>query len=432
MPLKRVLVVGTTSDYIELLRKAVPGQLLFVTAHDIRKKALEPCPSAGEEVLCDLSDPAGVLKQLGQHLKDHDMVLTGVTCFDCESMELAARIAEAMSLSYPSLEGIQNCRNKSRSKELWMKNGVPCPSWRLVKSREEVSDFYEKAESSCVLKPVDGSGSERVFHAHNLDQCLSAYEAVCEGRPSPVCLMEEYIQGTEYSCDFIVDHNRVDLIRLTRKIHAPGHVFGTIMAYDMIDVLPENISHKYFLTLLGKAARALSINRAICMVDFIAQGDDLRFLEIAPRPGGDCLPWLIRCSLGIDMLKLAVDFAKSRSFAFKKPLNGSPHVGLRIHASKSGILKSMDTSRVQADPRVKEVLEKHRRGHKIVLPPADYDSWNMGHIIFKPVGIVSREAQCRELLSLVSVEIEHDTPHKPRPLSTANKRHGSKTHSFAR
>lgn len=432
MSLKRVLVVGTTSDYIELLRQVNPGQLLFVTAHDSRKLALEPCPAPDEEILCDLSDPEMVLGQLRQHIKNHGLSLSGITCFDCESMELTARIAEAMSLAYPALEGIQNCRNKSRSKELWMANNVPCPRYRRVQSRDDVADFFQVVASPCVFKPVDGSGSERVFRANTLSECLLAYDAVCDGRHSPIALMEEYVQGTEYSCDFIIDHGRVDLIRLTRKIHAKGSVFGTIMAYDMIDFLPENISRKYFLTLLGNAAQALSVKRAICMVDFIIQGDDIRFLELAPRPGGDCLPWLIRWSLGIDMLKLAVDFAKNRAFAFKKPQHDSPHVGLRLHAGKAGVLRSMDTSRVLEDPRVKEVLEKHTRGHKISLPPKDYDSWNLGHIIFKPVGIVSHEAQCRELLSLVSIEIDHDTSHKPRPLSKTHKRHGSKALPFAR
>ena len=39
---------------------------------------------------------------------------------------------------------------------------------------------------------------------------------------------------------------------------------------------------------LKSAAQAVGLTRALCMVDFILQANELVFLEIAPRPGGDC------------------------------------------------------------------------------------------------------------------------------------------------
>lgn len=414
----RVLVVATTSDYIELLRKAAPGQLLFLTAHTVRREAVEPTPTKDEEILCDPTAPEIAIIQLKQHLRSHKLSLKGITCFDCESMDLAARIGQVMNLPYPSPQSIRDCRDKSSTKELWRANGVPCPRFERVSSPGQVVDFFKQVSAPCVLKPVDGSGSERVFCCRTVAECEQAYATIRAHQFSPVVMMEEFAAGQEYSCDFMVDGDRVELIRMTRKIHAPGHVFGTIMAYELIDFLSENISRNYFMKILGDAARSLGLTRAICMVDFIVSGNGLSFLELAPRPGGDCLPWLIRRSMDLDMLKLAVDFAGNPGFEFRKPQRITPHVGLRIHAGKSGKLKMVDPSRVQSDDRVVDVLLKHRAGHRIALPPDDYDSWNLGHIIFKPFGLVSREEQCRELLSFLRVEIEHDTSSPTQRLTT--------------
>ena len=46
----QVLVVGTTSDYIEWIRKVRPGQALFLTEPKVRQNATEPCPDDGEEI----------------------------------------------------------------------------------------------------------------------------------------------------------------------------------------------------------------------------------------------------------------------------------------------------------------------------------------------------------------------------------------------
>lgn len=405
----RVLVVATTADYIALLDAAAPGRLLFLTDHTIRRDASEPAP--GAEVLCDPDCPDTAIIRLKQHLCTQGLALSGIVCFDCESMDLAARIAQVMGLVYPSPRSIRACRDKSQTAALWQAHQVPCPRSETVQSPMEVRAFFEKAKGPCVLKPVDGSGSEHVFRCATEAEGRRALALITSAPQSHGVLMQDFIEGTEYSCDFIVDGERVELIRMARKIHEPDAPFGTIMAYELIEWLPEAIDRRDFMDLLGRAARSLGITRAICMVDFLVNDGKLSFLELAPRPGGDCLPWLIRRCLDLDMLTLAVSVAERGIDAFVRPPRFSAHVGLRIHADRAGTLKRIDLSRLTNDPRVIDVLIKHPAGHTIVLPPDDYDSWNLGHIIFKPAGPDDRARQCRELLSLLNIETDHDTSH---------------------
>ena len=76
--LAKVLVVGTTSDYIQWIRRCCPGRALFLTDPQIRKQALEPGPSAEEEILCNLADYKLAEKALKNHLKRFDLHLDGI------------------------------------------------------------------------------------------------------------------------------------------------------------------------------------------------------------------------------------------------------------------------------------------------------------------------------------------------------------------
>lgn len=423
MQRQRVLVVATTSDYIDLLRQKYPAKsLLFITAPDVRNKATEDRPQDDEELLCKLDHPEKVIDNLLRHILTYGITLKGIACFDCDSMILAAHIAAEFNLSYPSIDTVLACREKSRTRQLWHANGVQTPKYARVSSAVEAVSFFEESRSHCVLKPIDSSGSERVFRCTTSAECEAAYQIICAPQQSPDIIIETYIDGTEYSCDFIIDskldntgavsHSLVTPIRFTRKIHSPGSVFGTIMAYEVVKFPSGNFVEKKFLSLLAKSAGVLGITRSICMLDFIVTTNDIHLLEMTPRPGGDCLPWLIQHSMNIDILKLALDFAASKEFCFHSSAIAKPLVGLRIHADRPGILDSINTGKVASDPRVREVFIKQKSGHKILLPPEDYDSWNLGHIIFDPYEDIPNKDQCVDLLSLLETKIESPSLYK--------------------
>ena len=69
-------------------------------------------------------------------------------------------------------------------------------------------------------------------------------------------------------------------------------------------------------------------------------------------------------------------------------------------------MKKIDARRLQRDRRVVEIYLTRRPGHQIKMPPEDYDSWLLGHVIFEPDGHSEPEAQCRELIDKLIVEVE--------------------------
>lgn len=415
----RVLVVGTTPDYIDWIRRIDPGRALFLTDPSMRAKAQEPCPPPADEILCDLSEYGQVRKFLQRHLLKEALRLDGVASYDCESMELAAVLAQDFSLPYPSVRAVNNCRNKYLTKTLWTQHDLDTPRVRQIRSATDAVHFMRDMEGPCVLKPPDGSGSELIFRCdsdytcrHNFLQIVVGLQRRRDNRlykslsgEDPVVLAEEFVAGDEYSCDFVIEDDRVEVIRLTRKILFSHGPFGTAMGYLLPGTLPDEISRQDFLQTLHQSARALGLTRAICMLDFMVHQNRIVLLELAPRPGGDCLPYLLRRCRKLDLLTLFLDFCQQRILQFPKSTDSNPCLGLRLHARQGGILKNVDASQLQRDSRVREIHLIRRPGHLIKMPPADYDSWLLGHIIFEPYVDIDPEDQCRDLFEKVIVEV---------------------------
>jgi len=414
-----VLVVGTTADYIDHIRGCRAGQALFLTDPTVRREAREPVPEDGAEILCDLTDPEEAGRRLADHLDRRGLTLAGVACFDDESMDLAARLAQVYGLPYPSLEAVANCRDKFRSKRLWETQGLATPAVRKVASPEDATAFLREAGGPVVLKPIGGSGSELMFLCGSEADCKRHFGTIVEGlvqrrdhrlyRPFAAAgagiLAEALVAGEEYSCDFVLEKGRATVLRLTRKVRFDEDPFGTAKAYSLPEIWPEELKDGQFEAILQRSAGALGIERAVCMLDFFMADGRMNLLEMAPRPGGDCLPPLLRCCCQLDMLQVMLDFACRKPLDHKPPMPHTAMVGLRLHASTEGTLATIDDRELRSDPRVREIHLSRRPGHVIKRPPVDYDAWLLGHVIFVPDTDRDVASQCRELHDRLQIEV---------------------------
>ena len=426
---RRVLVVGTTADYVEIIARRFPQRAIFITDCRERAKASEPPPSAEAELLCDLTKPTQVLAALRKHLDQWRLEPSGVACFDCESMPLAALIALSFGLSYPSAEAVSACRSKYVCKQVWRQAGLPCPDVELVHNASDAVSFLRRIDGPAVLKPLTGSGSELVFLCPTEEACVVAFDTLrfkladhsnrrmyapylCGGRevdPRSVFVIEEFVRGDEYSCDFVVEAERVTILRIARKILDAKQAFGTTLAYVMPAELPTRVSYEDFRGQLRSAAGALGLERAICMLDFVVRDGRAFMIELSPRPGGDCLPHLLLMTCRMDILGCTLDFAEGRDVSLPKPLRGKPLVGVRLFAAHSGEIDQVDSSALREDRRVLECYLKRGPGHQVVLPPGDYESRLLGHVIFEPSESETTEDECFEIASKLRIEMKAPT-----------------------
>ena len=125
-----------------------------------------------------------------------------------------------------------------------------------------------------ILKPLTGSGGELVFRCADHTDCLQAYDtminrlskagenrfylqdSLAPGGLDPIqdVVLEEFIPGQEYSCDFFLENGRLEVIRTAKKIPTEGAQVGTTTAAYVVPAeLPAEIPPTDFPDQLHRA-----------------------------------------------------------------------------------------------------------------------------------------------------------------------------------
>jgi biotin carboxylase len=424
-----VAVVGTTPDYISKLHQQHPGEILFFV--DSRFK--------GHPLLADIPSPALlfvdqanfdlVYEKAAAYLLRGSLPLEGIACFDCESLLLASHLASLLGLQFPSSLSIALARNKFESKQIWFSKGVSSPSAILARELEETMNFFQTHQENVVLKPISGSGSELLFHCKSKKAVNEAVALMEEelprrrrnplfqpfsntfdgGRVDPcgVWVVEEFIPGPEFSCDFILQGGMVQLIRETGKVRATDYPFGSVLAYTFPPRYPEGFRKETLKKTLAEAVGALGFDWGYFMADYILRDGSPVILEVTPRPGGDSIPDLVKAAACHDVLETYLDFVRGKlpSLSKEPPLSPESYACINLFARKEGRVVEIDGSGIASLPGVKGLVFRKSVGDGIVLPPKDYDNRLLGYCIvaLEPAADIRSEALGLESRLRVSI-----------------------------
>jgi hypothetical protein len=424
-----ILVVGTTPDYHVRLYHESAKPLLFLTDRRFRRDpALRDIPPS-RILFASLENHEEALQFLHDFPASGKAGLSGVACFDCESLLLAARLASRLALTFPSREAIARSRNKFEARRTWTAVGISSPYACLCSDMQETLRFFRGHGENIVLKPISGSGSELLFHCAEEDQVRSAVATLeqelplrranplfapfpdpfrgTDIDPSQSWIAEEFVPGQEFSCDFVFNGEGIFLVRETGKVKAEDKPFGSVLAYTFPPLYPETFEQDRLLEILKTAVRSLGFHWGFFMADYIVREGFPVLIELTPRPGGDSIPDLSKIAAGRDTLGLYLDFVTG---AFEPPrpvfMRPESYASINLFAPKEGEILEMDGSGIRSLSHVKKLFFKKGKGDRVILPPRDYDNRLLGYCITALEPGASVVQECRRLEDLLVVTID--------------------------
>jgi len=432
---RAILVVGTTPDYVARLYRGEARPLLFLTderfRHDPRLSEIPPA----DILFASLESHEEALELLLDFPASGKVEVSGVACFDCESLLTAGRLARTLRLPFPSWQAIARSRNKFEARRTWTAMGINSPYACLASDLKETLQFFRSHGEDIVLKPVSGSGSELLYHCTGEDDVGKAV-AILEQElplrrsnplfapfPDPFhghdidpCrswIAEEFVSGEEFSCDFVFQDEEIVLVRETGKAKAADKPFGSVLAYTFPPLYPESFRKERLLEILKTAVRSLGFKWGFFMADYVLREGFPVLIELTPRPGGDSIPDLVLIGAGRNTLGLYLDFVTG---AFKPPgtitLRPESYASINLFAPKEGEILELDGSGIKALSHVKKLFFKKTEGDRVILPPKDYDNRLLGYCIVALEPGTDLVQECRRLEDLLVVSI---TPFSPSP-----------------
>ena len=239
-------------------------------------------------------------------------------------------LADKLGLVGNSLECTRLSTNKYEMRKAFLANGVSVPKFAEVAgASEEEIEKIKDFSMPIIVKPTDRSGSRSINKIENWEEAESgklkeAIEAAVEVSFEKKAIIEEYIDGDEFSAESISYKGKHTLLTVTRKqtTGAPHFIeTGHTQPAGLDSGMLEKIKKEVFAGL-----NSLQITNGASHAEFkITPDGKVKIIEIGARMGGDCIGSdLVKISTGYDFLKMVIDVALGKAPEFiqvSKPQN---------------------------------------------------------------------------------------------------------------
>lgn len=226
-------------------------------------------------------------------------------------------VAENLGLPCNQTKYTEIQTNKYRMREALQSAGIPCPKFILADDsfdRSMIAGF----RFPIIVKPTDRSGSRCVMKLESPEGIESAIAEACAVSFEKKAIIEEYIDGDEYSMETISFQGQHHYLATTMKFTTGApHFIET--GHKQPSGLSEEINDRAKKVVL-KALDALHIENSAGHSEFkVDPNGSIHIIEIGARMGGDCIGSdLVYLSTGIDFMKMVIDVACGIAPVFPK------------------------------------------------------------------------------------------------------------------
>jgi len=318
-----------------------------------------------------------------------------------ETMVSAYEVAEDLHAELNPAAAIRFLADKHAMRELLARGGLSPVSFEAAPTRQEVPDAVHRIGYPAVVKPAALAGSRGVFLWQEA-QDRAAWTALVDqyGYDGPF-LVEEYLQGPEYSVETLSRDGRHQVVGITEKLLGPpplfvevGHVHPAPLPQDRRQAVEELTTE--FLTACG-----YRFGPAHTEVIWTERGP--RIVESQARLGGDRIPRLVELATGLDIEQAIFAALADRP---AEPTEPTATAIVRFFTFPPGRVDEIRGLETAAHlTHVDELSLRLSPGDTV---PAVRDSKSRhGHVIVSGASPEEARTRCAEVLAAIEVVIDN-------------------------
>ena len=322
------------------------------------------------------------------------------------SMNVMGRINDELGLSGISREAAIRATNKHLMREAFEAGNAPSPKSILTESAEDAWNHLQNGfDSDGILKPSRNSGSRgiaKVTRDMPKEDFVKAYDvALNESRDKSV-LIEQFIEGPEFSIEIIVWNSKVNVLTVTDKKTTEAPHFVELGHSQPSCFSAEDVEKLKAAAVAG--VKALGVNNCACHAEAKLMDGKAYLMEIGARLGGDFISTeLTHLSTGIDMVAAAINCALGIEPCLE-PTEEKHGVCIRYFCPKPGKLVNISNTEVLNDERVYLWEIYHKEGD--MIPEVTSSLCRSGHVIVTEKDAPSAIAYAESLLNEVKMVTE--------------------------
>ena len=258
----------------------------------------------------DLKDLVGLEEAARQIMETEG--LNGVFTAGTDFSASVAWVAEKLGLPGLPYYSALNATDKIRMRSYFKQNNVSSPGFIELSQDMEFLNEISSLKFPLVVKPVDSMGARGVKKIKDITELHKAVENALQYSRTDRVIVEEFIEGEEYSIDALVQNGEITIYGL-----AVRHIFFPPYFIEMGHTIPallDSEKQKLIEDEFKKGIKALGINNGAAKGDIIYSENGPVIGEIAARlSGGYMSGWTFPYASGIESTRGAMEIAMGLS-----------------------------------------------------------------------------------------------------------------------
>ena len=320
--MKNIAIIGASYLQLPLINKA--KQLGYIT-HVFAWKAND----VGEKE-ADFFYPISIVEKEKILEKCREIEIDAISSIGSDLAIITVNyVAQNMGLLSNDLECTNKSTNKNLMRKCFAENNDPSPKSLLVESTD---DIKEDISFPIIVKPLDRSGSRGITKLYDNNELDEAIDVAKKEGFEKKALIEEFIEGQEYSVECISFEGKHQFLQLTYKYTTGSPHFIEIAHLEPAPV--SNILLEKIIKIVFHALDSLGIKYGASHSEIkIDDNGNIKIIEIGGRMGGDMIgSSLVHLSTGYDYVENVINIS----------LNNKPTLYERLSNKYSAVIYIFD------------------------------------------------------------------------------------------
>lgn len=262
----------------------------------------------------------------------------------------AAIVAERLGLPTNPVSAVEALGVKHKFRNFLAKHQFACPrhfTFTVGTAEEAVKEKLKNLCFPLVIKPTDSSGSKGVTVLDNADGLTDAVAWAAEYSRNQILIAEEFIKGDfpdVIGGDIFVWDSKIIFYGLMSSLRSTT-CSGLIPVGGK---KPSGLSQKQTEAVRGELQRLVSLTGIrfgeLNVEILLGKNDDVHFLELGPRAGGNMIPIELSDAYGIDLVAANILAAMGEKPDLQPMEKDGCFVTYILHSHESGVFKGVHVS----------------------------------------------------------------------------------------
>src|SRR5699024_2230418 len=181
-------------------------------------------------------------------------------------------------------------------------NNISTAKFKKISSIYDLKESLNQLALPVIIKATDLQGSRGIYIAYTIDEAIKGFEKAILETKRDYCIVEEFIEGTEFGAQAFVYNGEVLFVMLHGDDTFMSHTaipVGHYVPYEVSDPIKNQAEQ-----IVKDSIKALGLNNCAVNVDLIIKDNQVYIIELTGRVGANGLPELVSINYGINYYKM--------------------------------------------------------------------------------------------------------------------------------